>query len=197
MKKIIAVLLALLLVASFAACSKTSNENKEPEATTPATKLLAEFKKLAADEKDPEALAGKLTESEVFTSNEIATATMPVEEGLLNGFSNEIKGFTKGAMFAPMIGSMPVIGYVFESEDAAALVETLKKNADLRWNICTQADEMVCENVDGLVFFMMAPASFDEPADDAEPELPEIPDELTPDAGAEIPDDADLGISIG
>lgn len=197
MKKIIAVLLALLLVASFAACSKTSNENKEPEAKTPATKLLAEFKKLAADEKDPEALAGKLTESEVFTSNEIATVTMPVEEGSLNGFSNEIKGFTKGAIFGPAIGTMPIIGYVFESEDAAALVETLKKNADLRWNICTQADEMVCENVDGLVFFMMAPASFDEPADDAEPELPEIPDELTPDAGAEIPDDADLGISIG
>lgn len=192
MKKILSVLLVLVLALSFAACAKTE---KAPEATTPATKLLAEFKTLVADEKDTEVLAGKLAESEAL--GELGVATMPVEEGYLNGFSAEIKGFTKGTMFAPMIGSIPVVGYVFETEDADALVTALKENADLRWNICTQADEMVCENVDGLVFFMMAPASFDEPTDDAEPELPEIPDELTPDAGAEIPDDADLGISIG
>lgn len=197
MKKILAILLALMLVFSFAACS--SNNEKEPEATTPAAMLLNEFKTIVADEKDTEAIAGKLAESEVF-GNDIAVATMPVEEGFLNGFSAEIKGFTKGTMFAPMIGAMPIVGYVFETEDAEALKAALKENADLRWNICTQADEMVCDNVDGLVFFMMAPASFEESNDDAEGgdiDLPEIPDELTPDAGAEIPDDADLGISIG
>lgn len=211
MKKILAVLLALMLAASFAACSKTNNETpseapSEPTETTgdentdsqsPAQALLAEFKQLVADEKDAEAIAAKLAESDVFVSNEIATGSLAVEEGLLNGFSGEIKGFTKGAMFSPLIGTMPVIGYVFETEDADALVAALKENADLRWNICTQADEMVCENVDGLVFFMMAPASFELEDEGGEVELPEIPDELAPIEGAEIPADEDLGISIG
>ena len=92
-------------------------------------------------------------------------ATMPVEAGLLTGFGNaEITGFKEGVMFAPMIGSIPFVGYVFALEDgtdADAFMQVLKDNADPRWNICTEAEETVVESADNMVFFVMCPAQFE------------------------------------
>ena len=93
-------------------------------------------------------------------------ATMEVEAGLLTGFGNaEITGFNSGVMFAPMIGSIPFVGYVFELEDGAdvdAFMQTLTDNADPRWNVCVEAEETVVENADNMVFFVMCPAQFEE-----------------------------------
>jgi len=93
-------------------------------------------------------------------------ATMEVEAGLLTGFGNaEITGFNSGVMFAPMIGSIPFVGYVFELEDGAdadAFMQTLSDNADPRWNVCVEAEETVVENADNMVFFVMCPAQFEE-----------------------------------
>lgn len=95
-----------------------------------------------------------------------AGATMPVEEGLLNGFGNtEVTGFSEGVMFAPMIGSIPFVGYVFtleEGADAEAFMQSLKDSADLNWNICTAADEMTVEQSGNKVFFLMSPLNFSE-----------------------------------
>lgn len=92
-------------------------------------------------------------------------ATMPVEAGLLTGFGNaEITGFKEGVMFAPMIGSIPFVGYVFTLEDDTdvdAFTQTLKENADPRWNICTEAEETVIEKADNMVFFVMCPSQFE------------------------------------
>lgn len=92
-------------------------------------------------------------------------AAMEVEEGLLTGFGNtEITGFTDGVMFAPMIGSIPFVGYVFTLEDGAdaeAFMQVLKDNADPRWNICVEAEETVVENADNMVFFVMCPSQFE------------------------------------
>lgn len=92
-------------------------------------------------------------------------ATMPVEAGLLTGFGNaEINGFKEGVMFAPMIGSIPFVGYVFTLEDGTdvdSFMQTLKENADPRWNICTEAEETVIESADNMVFFVMCPAQFE------------------------------------
>jgi hypothetical protein len=91
---------------------------------------------------------------------------MEVEPGLLNGFDNaEITGFEEGVLFAPMIGSIPFVGYVFtlaDDADVDAFETTLKDNANLAWNICTEADEMVVDHVGSEVFFVMCPASLDE-----------------------------------
>lgn len=87
---------------------------------------------------------------------------MPVEEGYLAGFNNEIKGFETAATFAPGIGTIPFVGYVFRLADGAdveAFKATLEAEANLRWNICTAAEEMVCENVGNTVFFLMCPVS--------------------------------------
>ena len=92
-------------------------------------------------------------------------AAMEVEEGILSGFGNtEIKGFKEGVMFAPMISSIPFVGYVFTLEDGAdvdAFMQTLEENADPRWNICTEAEETVVEKADSMVFFVMCPSQFE------------------------------------
>lgn len=102
-------------------------------------------------------------------ANRIAGSGLPfeagvtsVEEGFLNGFSENITGFSNGACVAPYIGSIPYIAYVFESDDPQALASLLRSKADLRWNVCTMADEMKCTVSGNYVFFVMAPASFDE-----------------------------------
>lgn len=91
--------------------------------------------------------------------------TMPVEEGTLTGFGNaEITGFKEGVMFAPMIGSIPFVGYVFSLEEGAdvdAFIQVLKDNADPRWNICTEAEETIVEKEGNMVFFVMSPAQFE------------------------------------
>ena len=124
--------------------------------------LLADFKSRAAS-------GSALSIAEALVSNSVIAfsgGAMAVEPGYLNGFDDtEIKGFKEGAMFAPMIGTIPFVGYVFTLEDgadASAFISTLKNSANLRWNICTSADEMVTGSVGNKVFFVMSPISFDE-----------------------------------
>lgn len=92
-------------------------------------------------------------------------ATAPIQEGTLMGFGNaKITGFKDGVMFAPMIGSIPFVGYVFSLEDgtdADAFVQVLKDNADPRWNICVEAEETVVDYEGNMVFFVMCPAQFE------------------------------------
>ena len=168
MKRLIALLLSLLVLLSLAACggsgaSKPEQELPPLDPATPAQFLQADFRERvqAGDVGSMEELANELIANEVIP---FAGAAMTVEPGYLNGFTDEITGFEKGAMFAPMIGSIPFVGYIFELEsgsDADAFVQLLKDKADLRWNICTSADEMAVEAVDGTVFFVMSPASFE------------------------------------
>lgn len=124
--------------------------------------LLADFKTKAKS-------GSALSIAEGLISNPVIAfsgGAMPVEPGYLTGFGNtEIKGFKEGAMFAPMIGTLPFVGYVFTLEDSASVssfISELKSAADLRWNICTSADEMVTGSVGNKVFFVMCPESFEE-----------------------------------
>lgn len=127
--------------------------------------MLAKFESIVKTEPglSAEEVANRLIDDD---SLPFGAGVMPVEEGLLTGFNNtEITGFKEGAFFAPMIGSIPFAGYVFTLEDGAdtdAFISLLEENADLRWNICTEADEMVSGNVETQVFFLMCPATFEE-----------------------------------
>ncbi len=149
---------------SDASPSDTIKPEAKPETNkTVGDTLLAEFKKVAKDS------ASALSVAETLMSNEIiafAGGATPVEEGYLTGFDNtEIKGFKEGAMFAPMIGTLPFVGYVFTLENGANandFISTLKGAANLRWNICTEADEMVTGSAGNKVFFVMSPKSFEE-----------------------------------
>ncbi len=207
MKKILALILAVCLVISLAACGCSDEEatenvtETETEAAVVETENDAEEDETLAEEgSENEAVEEEKPEVEVEISGSIANTllnmfkdevkkgtsltemaeaivvdnpiipfgpiVMEVEEGYLNGFSNaEIKGFDAGVVFAPMIGTIPFVGYLFDlptEAEAEAFVETLKANANLRWNVCTEADEMVVENVGDKVFFVMSPVDFEE-----------------------------------
>lgn len=216
MKKLLALLLAIVMVIGVTACGKTEpedatdttqteqeeiapSENEEveeqPEAApeedkkteekpaekpaekpseekpaekpqeTPKTvgnKLLAEFKS-KANSGSALSIAESLANG---GSLPFMAGAMEVEPGLLSGFDNaEITGFKSGASFGPMIGSIAFIGYVFELEDrvlAKDFIANLKKNANLRWNICVEAEEMVTGSSGNKVFFVMCPKQFEE-----------------------------------
>ncbi len=189
MKKIITLFLAMLLVFSLTACgADTEPEVTEPstveqpttvqptetEETTeapsvtevgasPAQTLFAQFKEMMNGGEDltAEEMANQLISNEIIP---FAPMVMAVEPGYLNGFAEEITGFAEGATFGPMIGTIPFVGYVFRLDaeaDVDAFVQTLKDQAMLNWNICTQADEMLCDAVDNTVFFVMSPAGFE------------------------------------
>jgi len=140
-------------------------EEQKPEAPTSSSvgnTLLKEFNEKAASANSVLELAETLVQNPII---QFMGGAMEVTEGYLSGFDNvEIKGFKSGAMFAPMIGSIPFVGYVFELENAADttnFIKTLEDNANLRWNICVTADEMVSGSVGNRVFFVMAPISFE------------------------------------
>lgn len=143
---------------------ETKPEAKPEENKSVGNALLGEFKTIATSTKDALSIAEKLASSKNLS--QISAGAIAVEEGYLTGFDNaEIKGFKEGAMFAPMIGTIPFVGYVFvlaDGQDAASFISTLKSSANLRWNICTSADEMIAGNVGNKVFFVMSPLKFEE-----------------------------------
>ena len=163
MKRIFALSLALLLILALAACGgeKTGpGALTEPgEDATLAEILEYDFQTRAAGgETDLTALAEGILSNEEINFDGL---TMPVEPGLLMGFGNtEITGFDEGVMFGPVISTTPFVGYLFHldgSVDDDAFMEKLESSADLRWNICTSADEMLSSEKSDIVFFVMAP----------------------------------------
>jgi hypothetical protein len=189
MKKILTAILACVLVLSMVACTKAPVENNEVEnneevAATFGGSVYNVFKANVAEDKTAEEIANAIVASEILP---FAPMVMPIEAGLLPGFDNyEVKGFSEGYMFGPMMGSIAFVGYVFElpaDADVEAFKTGLSENANLRWNICVEAEEMVIDNVDNKVFFVMCPTSFEEP------EMPEdemIDDEMLVDEDTEV-----------
>ena len=189
MKKLISLLLALIMMFTMVACAADNGETPETEDTntedvidateedateaedetaettgdTLGQTMLKDFQETVAA--NPDMTAQEIAD-DLITNPAIlfAPATMPVEEGFLSGFTTEITGFEEATMFAPMIGSIPFVGYVFTlgaDADVDAFIDTLEANADLRWNICVEAEEMVVDNIDNTVFFLMCPKALD------------------------------------
>lgn len=155
MKKWIAVVLCVAMLGTMAGCGK-----QEPQ--TPAQQLYSDFQKLVDSGKytGAEQLAQAMAEDEQLPFDAGAVA---VEPGYLNGFTEDITGFTEGANFGPFISPIPFVGYVFAVDDNVDdFVQNLKDKSNLRWNVCTEADEMLCEAYEGYVFFVMAPADWNE-----------------------------------
>lgn len=170
MKKIIALIIAGLMVLSFAACGGNTEETTAAEETTTAVADLSVAATLVEAFKEEAVKEGATanTIASALSANSIV-AFMPMvqdmPEGYLAGFDADITGFTACTAFMPMVGTIPFVSYVFElseDADADAFTTTLKDNANLRWNICTEAEEMLVETVGNKVFFIMAPLSFEE-----------------------------------
>ncbi len=138
-------------------------KSDDTKTETLGNKLLAYFETIANDSENALSVAEAIASSESIAM--IGCGAIPVEEGYLVGFDDtEIKGFKEGAMFAPMIGTIPFVGYIFTLEDGAdtsEFIEVLKNEANLRWNICTAAEEMVVGSAGNKVFFIMCPESLE------------------------------------
>ena len=116
-----------------------------------------------------EEIANKLAQSAILADTYPSIGAMQTEVGptYLAGFNEEIGGYKAAYAVAPMIGTIPFVSYVFELEadaDANAFVDTLTAQHNLRWNICTAADEMQCIINGNYVFFVMAPLSVEQDA---------------------------------
>ncbi|MCQ2516618.1 MAG: hypothetical protein MJ094_07115 [Saccharofermentans sp.] len=185
MKKKIAMLLAtsILMTGAFTACSDKKNNDsdetsieeteidelveetieiiipEDEEVNSVATALRLQFRSEMLIDNDIEAMANSLINNEVLDG--VTMTTMPVSEGYLNGFDGDVTGFNDGIMFAPMIGTIPFVGYIFESDDPEALADALNNQAMLDWNICTFADEAIIAVEGDYVFFVMAPYAFE------------------------------------
>jgi hypothetical protein len=184
MKEIIAFLMATFMIISMVACGNTegttdtdsssndiaSGDVSSEETTATATvgeTLLAAFK--ANSTGTTQEIADRLITNPIIQFMGGATS---IEEGLLSGFDNtEIKGFKEGTMFAPTMSSIAFVGYIFELNDGAdveTFKSTLKDSANLRWNICVEAEELVVENEGNKVFFLMCPTSFEQPEEETQ-----------------------------
>ena len=83
---------------------------------------------------------------------------MQVAPGYLAGFNSDVTGFSDGWFFGPMIGTIPFAGYVFTVDgDANAFADSLKADANLRWNICTSADEINVKVIGNIIFCLLSP----------------------------------------
>lgn len=142
--------------------NKAPAQEEKPQDSTLGQTLLSAFKAQANSGKDVLSIAEALIANPAI---KFSGGAMSVEEGLLSGFDNaEITGFKSGAMFAPMIGSIAFVGYVFElpeGADTSAFISNLRNNANLRWNICVAAEEMVTGSAGNKVFFVMCPTTLE------------------------------------
>lgn len=95
----------------FLMCNRSLEEEGSNKSESDGNQLLKEFVKNASSFDTAEEIANAVIKSPVLPFQPMV---MPVEPGLLNGFdNNEITGFKDGVMFAPMIGSIPFLGYIF------------------------------------------------------------------------------------
>lgn len=152
---------ARLILRASVGLENLSAQNKpgtEVSDKTIAEKYIEVFKKSAKQNgATTKSIAEKLSKSDIV---DMATLVQDMSPGYFAGFDAEIAGFKKCTAFVPMIGTIPFVSYVFEIApytDADSFIKYLKENANLRWNICTTADEMCVVKEGKFIFFIMSP----------------------------------------
>lgn len=173
MKKLSIFILVMIMMLPMAgcACQRTPDPTDPTQSgvITPdvqenstAAKLWAEFQQEVG--KNPNATAQELATALVKTvEDQFSGEVTPLEKDAeyFAGFDNyRITGYRDGAMFAPMIGSIAFVGYVFTLEngtDVASFVKGLEENCNLRWNICVEAGQKAVGAIGNRVFFVMCP----------------------------------------
>lgn len=152
-KNILLVIMMGVLVLT--GCTKKTNVDTEK-------KLLSEeyasiFREEIKNNKDILDIAETISKSKSIEF-EIEVAELDKEDYLM-GFDTDISGYKRVVQVAPIISTIPFVLYIFEVEDANNFAENLLEHANKRWNICTEADEIVVEAYnDNYVFMVMTPS---------------------------------------
>lgn len=162
MKKFFAMLLALAMLFSFAACSGAATE----PTTAPTTAPTEAVKNV---EGTMEELLNKVIEIQPV---EFMGGTMPIdltdtsEDGLWNikyntGLDNA-DNITEAAMFGPMMGSIAysmVMVRTAEGADVKTVAEGMKNGIDPRKWICVEADDLQVVSYGDVVMLIMVESS--------------------------------------
>lgn len=159
MKKNLTLILVILSLALIiTGCGKKENNDIKSDNTV-AANLVLEFEKEMPKSKNIKEVADKIIKTNIISPQ---VEYLEMEEGYLPGFKEEIKEFNSAVVISPTISTIPFIAYIFEVDNPSEFANNLKKQANLRWNICTEADEMQVSVVDNYVFFVMSPNNFDD-----------------------------------
>ena len=190
MKKILALILASMMLLTLVACGNTTEENTteaKVEETTEAAPSKEEIAANASVEAIANALIAKYADYtgirdtyneymaemseedqisyEEFLSYQLSVAPVEVGSEWLMGFDATPAGYSEAYCYQPMMMGQAFIGYIFrvaEGTDVEAFKTTLKDTCDPRWNICTMANTTVCESYGDLVYFSMMVVINDE-----------------------------------
>lgn len=136
-----------------------------PEQTDYNQQLIDRFLDYMSNNSDTsaESIANHICGIEGFP---LELSAVPVEPGYLAGL-DEFTQFNDGAAFAPMIGSIPFMGYVFMLDadvSAGDVVDAIKAQANLAWNVCTEADVLLTSTYQdaerNAVLVIMAPETY-------------------------------------
>ncbi len=157
MKKIIAVLISSLMLVSMVGCG-TSKTESDPVLQEDVTTILDTiYERAELDDEFRQSL-------EHYQKVEITEEISSLYFG-----ETDVK-FTQGVASAPMMSSVPyelVLFKVEEGTDIEALKTQIKENADPRKWICVEAEEVIVENIDDTVMFLMANSDVATPIKEA------------------------------
>lgn len=153
MKNLLASVLCLALAVTLLSCAEPKKDLMAA-ANTIGEKYQAGFK--MSEKETCGEIVDELIDSKLSNFDLVR---MDVEEGYLNGFSTEVTGFKSAAMFSPMIGAIPFVGYVFECDDPNSFLMKYASSLDKNWNICTCADELITDTNGKFAFVIMCPSS--------------------------------------
>lgn len=178
MKKICLFVMTLCMSVSLIACGTSQEESQKDETNiivdveegTFGAVIWNDFKTFIDESLKENKPVDAKAITTMFTTDE-NIPYMLIQEGLdpeyFAGFKEGFKpeGYVSGSRFAPMIGSIPFVGYVFELKedtDVEAFMKELKDNSDPAWNICVEADQTVVGAYGRMVLFVMCPKSIEE-----------------------------------
>lgn len=162
MKKIIAIILALLLIGATLIIVLTSCEDTEEH-------IINTFEDNS--DKSPQEIAQILTEDEQFPFD---CFIEDVFEGLLKGFDRQIAGFVNAVVLQSEDPINPFISYIFELDgdtDVDKFVDEVTHAAQKDWNPYGEADEVIVETDGDKVIVIITPEDFVPPTQPTEEEM--------------------------
>ena len=157
MKKFIAIFMTILMLFSLVGCSSSKVE-RDPVLSEDLTKVLEKVYETAELDDDFRQALQHYQTVELDDSN--------IKEYLGDA---DVK-FTEGLCSAPMMSSIPyelILLKLDEGSDVDAVKAALKENANPRKWLCVEAEEVVVENIDNTVLFLMANESEATPIKEA------------------------------
>lgn len=136
-------------------CNQNDQDNVTNLSETEKIKLIFE-ESVENKNTDLTLMAEKIT-SDVL--EDYSCVIQPMEPGYFPGFNLEISDFTEAVGFSPVISSIPLVGYIFKSDNSADLFNYLFNTYNARWNICTEAQIVGSYIKDNYVIFVMLPGN--------------------------------------